>query len=280
MWLTERDLNVLYSLYEYRYLDGTQVCKLHFPSQRTADKRLQLLLAANLVKSFQAPMIQHRILCLSTKGAELVKENFGVEAAASQSTPKDYYFLRHFLGITQFQIDLKQGCEKSDAFELLGFISENKITKNPDGKMCKYIHDQAGEVSHIPDGVFALRKKETGEALLCFLEVDRGTEVISSPTHGVLKCLKFYVNYLKEGGFKRYSNDFHCDAFYTVRVLFVTTTDKRVENIRKATESLGDTKAKRYVWLSTFEQMNSDTILRNIWLRLDSQDAEKYGFIK
>ena len=39
--LTERDIAVILDVYKYRYLSSSQVERLHFPSKRTAWRRLE-----------------------------------------------------------------------------------------------------------------------------------------------------------------------------------------------------------------------------------------------
>ena len=60
--------------------------------------------------------------------------------------------------------------------------------------------------SHTPDGVFALKKGDN--AALFFVEIDRGTEIVSDPEKGVLKSIVFYLNYWVSGKFARYAKDF------------------------------------------------------------------------
>src|SRR5262247_1573099 len=93
-------------------------------------------------------------------------------------TPKDYYFLRHFLAIDDFRILMTKACTGTE-LDLLGFIPEYIGEKTKQGFVKKYIRDNAGEFSHTPDGVFALEK--AGNAALFFLEIDRGVEVVSDP---------------------------------------------------------------------------------------------------
>jgi hypothetical protein len=45
------------------------------------------------------------------------------------------------------------------------------------------------QLSHTPDGAFALEKD--GKAVLFFVEIDRGDEVVSDPNKGVLKSIVF-----------------------------------------------------------------------------------------
>lgn len=100
--LTERDIAVVTDVYKYRYLSVSQVQRLHFPSLQTTYRRLRGLVASGYLAGFLAPPITEHLYYIEPKGAELVAATLGVEVSdlkwtkASRS-PKDYYFLRHFL---------------------------------------------------------------------------------------------------------------------------------------------------------------------------------------
>jgi len=70
--LTERDVVILVNIYKYRYLSFSQLSRLHFPSLKTAYRRLQTLTALGYLKAFTAPSIPERIFYLDKEGAEIV----------------------------------------------------------------------------------------------------------------------------------------------------------------------------------------------------------------
>ena len=148
--LTERDLQLLFNLYKYRYLSGSQVQKLLFPSQRTADRRLQLLLASDHLISFSVPGISERLVCLTKKAVDLIEENLITSDNngdkifrwdPGNSIPKDYYFVKHFLAVNQFRIDLTLACNRSAKYELAGYLPEYYGTRSEKGGVVKHIKD-------------------------------------------------------------------------------------------------------------------------------------------
>ena len=295
--LTERDLEVIFDLYEYRYLTGSQIAQLRFPSQQTANRRIRSLIRDRHIQPFWSPGIDERIFALDRRGAEIVKahlEGLGIEGdlrlrKKGFHTPKDYYFLRHFLEVNQFRIDLVQGCELSPETSLLGYVPEYHGRKSKKGGLVKLIRDNVsdirdgeGDVSHTPDSVFALSRN--GKPALFFLEIDRGTETISSEERGVLKCFRFYINYLVSRSYRKYEKNFRCGELKGFRVLFVTTTQERVRNIREAASALvlpaRYEKARRFIWLAPREVVNARSLLTPIWVSLDPSDAGTYGIVK
>ena len=290
--LTQRDVDVMLDLYKHRYLKTSQIQSLHFPSLQTANRRLRSLHAQKLVGYVLIPNISERIYHISNQGARFVAEQLGVavsELLWSKNThqPKDYYFMRHFLAANQFRIDLTQACAKG-TIDLLGFIAEHYGTKHPSGRVTKYIkdfvfdtsHTIREKISHTPDGVLALSKNN--KPALFFLEIDRGTESLSNSEKGFLKMVRYYVQYAKAQKFKGYSQDFNCSEFKAFRLLIVTTTEKRLENMRKAGSEIRNVSHAftKFVWLTTFDNVSSNTIFTKIWKPLDIHDRSMYSIGK
>ena len=285
--LTQRDIELVVTLYKFRYLKTPQIRELHFPSEQTANRRLRSLTAQGLVKYFTVGNVPERIYYITRKGAQLVADQLGVtltELKWSQHShiPKDYYFMRHFLGINQFRIDITKACDAS-AIELLGFIPEYFGKQHAGGRITKHITDfvldgyRPGEkLNHTPDAVLALMK--SGKAALFFLEIDRGTEMISNPEKGFLKMVRFYAGYAETQKYKIYEQEFNCRPLNNFRLLTVTTSQKRLENMRRAATSYCKSlPALRYFWVTTFDSIAETDPLQQIWLSLQSADDKLYA---
>lgn len=283
---TERDSELLVDLYKHRFLTTMQLQRLHFPSMQTAYRRMRALKASGFVASFTVANIDESIFMVSPHGLQAVAEALGIERdqlkwSETKAKPRDYYFMRHFLGINDFRIALTLACKTSD-IRLLGFIPDYYGEKSERGVVTKYIRDvvcdvahERREVAHTPDGVFALERD--GKHALFFLEIDRGTEVVGDLAKGVLKSLRFYANYLLEGKYQRYATDFNVPEFKGFRSLLVTTNTVRLENIRSASKSLDvPDKAKRFHWVATDEQITLKTMFTPIWRSIDPSDSKQY----
>jgi|GEM_PF-1153323 len=287
--LTERDIRLLVDLYKMRYLSVSEINRLCFPSEQTTYRRLRLLKSHNLLKSFNAPGVDESIYYLAKGGAELVAANLQVTMTElgwkeAVSVPKDYYFLKHFLAINDFRISLTRSCDSSSV-SLLGFIPEHLGVRTSKGGMMKYIRDIVSDVRrtrddirHTPDAVFALQNQ--GKAALFFLEIDRGTEIVSNVEKGVLRSVRFYVSYLASGKYQRYARDFRVDQFRGFRTLYVTTSHQRVENIRTtASEFAAPQKAKQLLWISTFGDIEKRGPLDDVWLCLDKSEPRRFAIL-
>jgi len=285
--ITIRDVALLLDIYKYRYLSIPQVESLHFPSLRTAYRRLQALTNLGYLKAFTVPHIPGRVFYLDKPGAEVVAGELQIpfeqlEWHRSMKAPKDYYFLRHFLAINDFRILLTKACQESPII-LRGFIPEYFGQKQVGGNVKKYIRDRVCDVtnsaysySHTPDGVFALEKD--GKPALFFLEIDRGTEKVNDPTEGLMKAMVFYLNYWEGKHYSRYQENFNLH-FSTFRTLFITTAGERIKNIRQAVSDYpfpNDT-PKRFFWLTTQRRIIRDGLFSPIWVSTDRTDQQVYA---
>jgi Replication-relaxation len=274
--LTSRDIAVLLDLYKYRYLSGSQIERLHFPSQQTMWRRIRALLDLHCIKAFTVPTLEERMFYLDKKGAEFVaielqQDIQDLDWHRHTKQPKDYYFLKHFLAINDFRILITQACQKS-SLTLLGFIPEYIGEQTKEGFVKKYIRDRVNDYSHTPDAVFALEKD--GNAALFFVEIDRGGEVVSDPEKGLLKAVVFYLNYWCSQNWFRYQKDF-AREFKTFRTLIITTSKERIQHLREATSKLSfrDSHAKRFLWGTIQSQATPDWIFESIWQSLDITDT-------
>ncbi len=253
---------------------------------QTAYRRVRLLRNHGLLADFNIPNVDEAILTIGRNGLQEVAALLGVESSALRRSdiknkPRDYYFMRHFLAINDFRIRLSLDCERV-SLQLLGFIPDYYGERTERGGTAKYIKDAVcdiegsrPDISHTPDGVFALEREH--KAALFFLEIDRGTESVSDPDKGVLKAVRFYSNYLIDGKYQRYAKDFQTDEFKGFRALFVTTSDTRIANIRRATTELNvPAKAKRFLWLSSFDMIEKNGLFGPVWISSDENDQRIY----
>lgn len=290
--LTERDLELLATLLKYRYLSTPQAQRLHFPSAQTALRRLRRLSASGYVSTFKSPACPERIVTLTRAGAEIVADRLiepsdDIGWAGRRQQPKDYLFLQHFLAVSDFRITLTQACANQHDMDLLGFIPEYKARSSTSEPVRKYVQDLVADASaacntitHAPDGVFALTYR--GRKALFFLEIDRGTEVLSNPAKGFLKMVRFYLVYLRDGGYQRYTHDFGVEALFRgFRTLVVTTSPTRLRNMREACGPLSFTPsgAKRFIWLATAEAVRDPAILTRSLVSCDPTDETLYSIL-
>ncbi len=281
--LTPRDAALLGSLAEYRCLTVSQLERLHFPSAQTARRRLRLLGQAGLLRLSEVATIPERVVALTGAGVEALRERSGTAAEPPNGRPLHPLFLAHHLAVAEFRLRLTAACGRRADLRLAGFLPEYLTRPSRTGQPLRYLRDEVppagGEraLAHTPDGVFGLERG--GEVALFFLEVDRGTEVLGQPEHGVEKIVRFYLRYLLSGRFQRYQADFGAAAeFRGFRALLVTTSEERLAHIRQRCGRIPcePPSAKRFLWLAPSSVLTDGDPLACQWRSIDPTDASHY----
>ena len=147
-------------------------------------------------------------------------------------------FLEHALMVSDIMVALEIACRQRGDVRLL---IEHEIplpaaTRNQRAPFQWTVTGSGKEkLGVIPDRVFALESGDKGERILCFLEADRGTMPVERAKHdasSIARKLHAYALTWKAG--------IHRSRFGTsrVRVLTVTSSESRCENIRTAASAV------------------------------------------
>lgn len=253
--INETDLKILQDLGDYRYLDARQILALHKEdNERTLKRRLQLLFHAGFLDrpsqqfSYLRPS-SHIIYALGKKGAKLIFSDRRAEANwTKRNKSVKPLFLQHALMVSNFRVVLTLALNKTKESKLLNWQEENLSDK-------VYLEGQRLPVS--PDAFFTIEDKD--DLIHFFLEADRSTMTQDR----FLNKMKAYWQWWKEGKFK---DKFNISAF---RVLTVTISDERKENLRNATKKADDSQeGSEMFWFACekdYSLEKPDSILNPIW---------------
>jgi hypothetical protein len=250
--LTERDLNIIKAVYEYRVLTTQQLQSLFFPSMHQAYNRLAALYHHGFLdRSFMGvytDMMNTPILyVLDRKGAELLQAHYGADVAWNSSHKQvSIQFLDHTLAINTVRIAVSQACEALPDCELIEWRSESDLKGDYDRVTIQTTSGKSKSVSLIPDSYFVLQTP-LGNAHF-FLELDRGTMTSKRFKQKIFA----YMQYYKTG---KYQNRFQTKS---LRILTVTTSQARADNLKVATESA---KGKQRFWFTILAHTTPDSIL-------------------
>ncbi len=262
--LTSRDAQILEALYGAGYLTTHQICALFFTAgpqatrgaTKACERRMRLLYGAELVRRIEQPVRRYEgskafIYALSKKGAEFLITETGIDPADIDWRPQSFEantpFLSHLLLTTDLRIALVKACQQRGV-ELVEWIDERALRA---GKMIDYVtltdpEGQKIKTAVVPDAVFVL--EQNGKRALFFVEIDRRTVTVEPSLFerkGWAKKVRTYALYLET------------QAFYTryegrrARVLTITTSEKRLNTLKQATERAIDENQQLF-WLTTF----------------------------
>lgn len=278
---TVRDLALVRAVYEYRALTTVQIERLFFapaadrpPSDSSAapvkinprcQHRLKMLYHHGYLYRDEQPtkLSEGRrplVYFLDAGGAKRLGEELGTEidwdpAGNNVSWP----FLDHLLLTNDFRIAVTVAA-RAHHVTLETWI-DDKVLKSPHQKDYVIITGTGGakrRIAVVPDGYFVLDTDE--RTFHDFLELDRGTVTGRYSKDGKRDWshkVRGYNEYVASGKYEeRYNTT-------KVRVLTVTTGEKRLEHLKEITETVGG--GSRF-WFTTFDQVTPHTILTEpIW---------------
>jgi protein involved in plasmid replication-relaxation len=239
MRLTERDKAIIYTVQQYRVLRQDQLATL-FGLGKSVIQRL-------FVRLYDHGFLERKFLqilgwnsptlyVLDRKGAELLRTAYGLDDLVWYNSSKALKpdFLEHTVAINDVRIAITKAAQ-AVGYDLLKWLGENDLKADYDRVQIRSSSGRIQSVSLIPDSYFVL-KTPRGIAHV-FLELDRGTE-----TTGRFKTkVQAYQAYFRSGAYeKRYNAR-------SMRVVTVTTGERRLETLKRATEEAG---GKRTFWFA------------------------------
>lgn len=247
--LTTRDCQILEALHTTGYLTTHQIRLLFFTegsreqqgSIKATERRMRLLYGAGLVRRIEQPVKRGEgskpyIYALSKKGADLLIAELGIDPAEIQWRPHsfegNYPFLNHLLATTDFQIALRAAC-KPLGIKVVLWTDERELraTRTIDYVMLTSPTGQPVKTAVIPDAIFVLERD--GRRAVFFVEIDRRTVTVEPKLwerKGWTKKVYAYEAYMRTEEYtKRYEGR-------RARILTITTGEKRLENLKVATE--------------------------------------------
>ncbi len=245
MELTERDAQILRAVNRHRFLRSRQIADLVGGSRQQVLRRLQMLYHHGYLERprcqldyYQQPGSRSITYGLASRGAAHLRRVDDIPFSRLDWTSRNRavkrLFLEHALMVSDIMVALEIACRKRGDVRLL---IEHEIplpaaTQNERDPFRWTVTVSGKEkLGVIPDRVFALEFAESGERILCFLEADRGTMPIHRPRLDgscfERKFLAYEATWVRGIHRSRF-------GISRVRVLAVTTSYERTENLRQA----------------------------------------------
>lgn len=254
MQLTERDVQLILGVYQYRVLRREQIQELFFPSKNTANERLKRLYQHGFLERRWLPVeygqgTSQAMYLLAERGVDVVAQQLGIDRGAvdwrESYNRVGALFLEHLLLVNQVRIAFSLAAERA-GFSIERWSTEEELKATRDFVQITPAGGTQRRVAVIPDGYFLLNLGDKRAHF--FLEVDRATEA----NKRWAQKIQAYLVYTESG---KYSERY---GTRSLRVLTVTTGEKRLANLKRATEEVG---GGPMFWFTTFEQATSDKIL-------------------
>jgi DNA-binding MarR family transcriptional regulator len=278
--LRKSDIRTLEHVADHRILTMAQLAAVLQKNKPAVRKRIRDFKREGLVEvvvnefgqSFGRP---ESLIGLSEQGADHLKENklIAEDVPYEDIGPVSPRLINHQLLLNWFRIHLEQTRQAIEGLRIR-FLAYNSpfVSRGPDGRVitadCSPIgRKTVREVKFTPDGVCAITHSTENKTLLFFLEVDCGTETLSSPQRDMRdirqKILK-YQWYFQSLKYKRYEAIFKTSNLRGFRVLFLTKTAGRLAALCKLTQEM---QPSRFIWLTEQERIFNEGVSAKIWAR-------------
>lgn len=270
LMLQERDLEILKTIWQYRYLTSNHFLYLIKGSRQKIYQRLQKLFHNGYLCRLHFPIFLDKggsspaIYALDRAGAELLVEYAGLPAEKIKWTysikTKTSKNLKHALMISNFRAVLSLAIQKYPNVRLVwrqGNVLADKVKE-------ELRTGKTESRPFVPDAYFEiidLSKPEEDGTNPFFLECDRTT--MTSGRYQ--KKMRNYWIYWGRGEGK-FNEKYNTQHF---RVLTVTQSEKRTQTLIKATQKADDSQTGSRLYLFTEENKYSlkepDKLLGEIW---------------
>jgi hypothetical protein len=256
MQLQPRDVEILIAVgQKYRYLTARQIHLLFFGGSMSQTRlRLTKLYHNGYLDRVYRPTVKgsaEAIYCLCKKGADIIAAELDIDRAQvfwqGRNKALSQNSLEHAMRVNDFRVAMSVACDRTGLAKLAGEWIDEQLLRDLKQKVKVPYPSDPDRLIDCPivaDGFFGL-EFENGLCQFFILEIDLGTE---SNRRFALK-VRAYKEYLKK---EKYREMFGKESF---KVLVVTTTEQRMENLMKTAKEAGD---KTMFWFTDFSQYRQD----------------------
>lgn len=267
--LTLRDVATIEAVWRYRALTTPQLAALHFNGAaqgvRICQRRLQRLyhheyLARVEQQGLRSEGSKPFVYLLDEAGALCLVRELGIEPEALDWHPRGnevgWSFLDHHLSTNDVRIAIEQAA-RVHGWVIARWIDDKALRSRQmkDVVTLTGSEGRSERAAVVPDGYFRLAT--AGDAYNCFIEIDKRTVTGEASVWGRRdwsRKIKVYLVYYNSGSYeRRYGTA-------DMRVLTVTTGERRRDNLREIASKVAGAQAPRF-WFSTFGQVVPETVL-------------------
>ena len=256
--LTGRDRKIIEMVYQHRFLSSAQIILLIQGRQQGVLRRLSLLYHTGFLDRPQRQKTvfgnNHCLIYgLGNKGAAVIASQYDLPIETVDWSRKNReakeLFLEHTLMVSRILTCLQLACRSRKDVEFIGPQSMIKRRHKPPTirthalswrvriKRGEFFQKRSLSFNMIPDSVFGLRVKKGNKnrETYFFLEADRASMPIKRTNFFRSSFYKKMVGYIASHKNELFSQYF---GFKKVRILTVTKSDERINNMIKANRDL------------------------------------------
>lgn len=274
--LTKRDQEIVAAVYTHRALTTPQIETLFFPDSKytRCSRRLKRLFHYGfLERDEQAQTLTEGrrplVYFLDEKGAQLLCHLHDLEPDEIDWHPREnqvgHRFIEHLLATNDVRVAIEVAADRN-GWTIETWLNEKTLKSREAKDYVELTGPRGGKrrAAVVPDGYFVFRADEYVYHHL--VEVDRRTVVGQAKrwrTRDWARKIRVYLAYYKSGKYQeRYETK-------SLRVLTVTTGERRLANLKEITEDVG---GKSRFWFTTFDLATPKNVLTEpIWQKAGSE---------
>lgn len=276
--LRESDYKIIECIAEYNILTVPQITAIFQKNKQVLRRRFRELKRQGLVNMTNREFGRTRgrpesLLGLTEHGLDILKEEGIIDRDVPYEnvSPVSIRRVDHQILLNRFRVHLNQIKRVLPRLSVR-FLAYNSpfLPRQPDGRTIISDSSPIGrrsvrEVRFTPDAVFATTDAVQGKTLLFFLEVDCGTETLSSPQCKMTDIRQKILNYqwyFQSLRYKRYKEIFNTSRLHGFRLLFVTKTIGRLAALCKLIQEM---EPSSFIWLTEYSRLSPEGVSAKIW---------------
>ncbi len=278
--LSPRELGLLSAIAEYRVLNISQLSFLLSSSQQMIRRKVGELSKVALIEVMRQPLggsagRPENVVYLRADGVQTLKE----QGALDPSTPTELFTridlrtLGHQLLTNWFRINL------SILSRFQSVLTVSFLSLARDGAWYVTANSGSDSVANvIPDGIFAISEANHGKSLLFFLEVDMGTETLSSSnpqTKDIRKKIISYQHMFTDNRYKELEGPLG-GTFNGFRILFLAPSRKRLDQLCHLVAAMPNI---GFIWLTDSDSLFQRGASATIWAKAGDFQGERHSIL-
>ncbi len=278
--LQKQDYEFIKYLAEYRILSATQLSAVFRKSEAVIRRRCRELKREGVIRATNNKLVQDfgrpkSLFGLTERGVELLRDKglIGKDVPYENVGPVSNRLINHQLLMNWFRIHLNE-IDKVQPSPTVKFWSYNSpfVPRKEDGNLIITDYSPIGrrtvhQVKFTPDAVFMMTNATGDKYMLFFLEVDCGTETLSSPQCDMSDIRQKILNYqwyFQTLKYKRYEGIFKVPFLHGFRVLLLAKTVGRLAALCKLTQEMAPTP---FICLTEQQRLFTDGVFAKIWAK-------------
>ncbi len=278
--ITERDIRILQLTSQHRFLNSEHIRQLVGGSRKNVSNRLKLLFDHGLLDRPECQNLLFRpgggsnylAYAITGKGSKLLANSHDKPFTITTNKSIGFPYLKHTLAIADFNIALDLAARSDPRIDLLDsdrltakLPVQTKQKAKPFRLNTPVVHQ--GARSHIgvePDIMFSLHLKTQNRQAFFLVEIDRGTMPVERSNLRQTSILRKLLAYQTIWQSKLHQKQL---GWHSFRVLFVTTSRERAENMVIATDKHTPAKGSPIFMFTDKQSLYShDNLLAHEWL--------------